>query len=113
MTHSPVNTRNHITHSDKLPPYEANFSSHLMAPTIHFNKTFFTHSIDFLKSLPHNFVNSLILDYTQNLFPLFILIFTDGSSSPLSAGYSFYIPELHISFYNKLPPTASSYTPVE
>jgi len=36
------------------------------------------------------------------LFPTFILIFTDGSVSPISAGYSFYIPEFHISYSNNL-----------
>ncbi|KAF0754884.1 RNase H domain-containing protein, partial [Aphis craccivora] len=33
-----------------------------------------------------------------------------GSVSPLSAGYSFYISEFHISFSNNLPPTITSFT---
>lgn len=40
----------------------------------------------------------------------FTLIYTDRSVSPLPAGFSFYIPELHISLINNLPPTASSIT---
>jgi hypothetical protein len=41
------------------------------------------------------FSNHLIVN-----LPNFIVVYTDGSVSPLSAGYAFYeyIPELHVSF---------------
>ena len=110
MAHSLISTRDHIYNSTKPPLYETNFNSLFLTPTIHFNKDFLKHSINFLKTSPPNFVNSLFIDYIQEHFSRFILIFTDGSSTPLSAGFSFYIPDFHISFSNNLPPTASSYT---
>jgi hypothetical protein len=43
-------------------------------------------------------------------FDNFIVVYTNGSVSPLFVGYSFLIPELHISFSNNLPPSSSSLT---
>lgn len=43
-------------------------------------------------------------------FTDFIVIYTDGSVSTLSAGYSFYITELHISCTSNLLPSSSSFT---
>jgi len=53
------------------------------------------------------------LENILNSFPLYTLIFTDGSASsvcPQFAGYAFHNPKLHISCFNYLPPTASSFT---
>jgi len=50
------------------------------------------------------FSNHLIVN-----FPNFIVVYTDGSISPLSAGFAFYIPELHVSFSNNLPSSSSSF----
>lgn len=108
--HSLAVTRNYIIQTNKLPIYLTNFQSLLLSPITHINKNFLNLSRTSLNSLPPNFVNNIFLDFIHNTFPLFILIFTDGSVSPLSAGYSFYIPEFHISFSNNLPPTASSFT---
>lgn len=47
---------------------------------------------------------------TNNSFPDFTIIFNNGSVIPLSSDFTFYIPELHISFLNNLPSTASFYT---
>jgi len=55
-------------------------------------------------------INKIFSEYLKLNFGNYITIYTDGSVSPLSAGYSFYIPELHISFTNNLPPSSSSFT---
>lgn len=91
-----------------MPLYEADFSLFVLAPII--NCDVLGHSLDFLKSSSPNLVNGLFQDYIHQTFPLFILICTDGSVSPISAGYSFFIAELLISFTNNLPSIASSYT---
>jgi len=108
--HSLTIVQNFIINSNKLPLYEASFSFLLVILVIHFNKNFLRHSIDFLKTFLPNFVNSLFLDYMHITFPLFILIYTDGSVSPPSSRYAFFIPDFHISFSNNLPSTGSSYT---
>ncbi|KAL4143540.1 hypothetical protein QTP88_005859 [Uroleucon formosanum] len=63
-----------------------------------------------LKSTSRFFVNNYFSNYFNLNYPNFIIIYTDGSVSPLSAGYSFFIPELHVSFSNNLPPSSSSFT---
>lgn len=110
IAHSLLDSRNYILKVNKLPLYEANFLSLLFYPKINCEQNFLGHSIDFLKASSSNIVNGLFQDFIHNTFPLFILIYTDGSVSPISAGYSFFIPELCISFTNNLPPTASSFT---
>jgi len=42
-------------------------------------------------------IYNIFSDFIESNFPDFIVICTDGSVSTLKAGYSFYIPELHIS----------------
>lgn len=51
-----------------------------------------------------NFFNGLFQNYIHNTFPFFTLIYTDCSVFPLSVGFSFFNPDLHISFTNNLPP---------
>jgi hypothetical protein len=99
--------RNYILNSNSFLLYKTNFSSLLLSPKIYHNKNFLSHSIDFLKTSFPIFVNGIFQDYSyiQKTFPLFILIYTDGSVSPTSAGYSFFIPDLLISFTNNLLPT--------
>lgn len=55
-------------------------------------------------------VNKKFSEFLKLNFDHFIVMYTDGSVSPLSAGYSFYIPELHISFSNNLPSSSWSFT---
>lgn len=55
-------------------------------------------------------INNLFSDFIVNNFVDFTVIYTDGSVSPHSAGYLFYIPKLHISFINNLPSSSSSFT---
>jgi hypothetical protein len=102
--------RNYILNSNSFPLYEANFPSLLLSPKIHYSKNFLSHSIDFLKTSSPIFVNGIFQNYIHKTFPLFILIYSDGLVSSISAGYSFFIPDLRISFTNNLSPTASSYT---
>uniref|UniRef100_A0A2S2Q117 ribonuclease H n=1 Tax=Sipha flava TaxID=143950 RepID=A0A2S2Q117_9HEMI len=56
-------------------------------------------------SLP--IVNKIFSEFLNMNFDNFVVVYTDGSVSHLSAGYSFFIPELHISFSNNLPPSSS------
>lgn len=57
-------------------------------------------------------VSKIFYEFLNVNFSSFITIYTDGFvSPPLSAGYTFYIPALHIiSFTNNLPPSSSSFT---
>lgn len=55
-------------------------------------------------------VNAAVLNYLNERFFNFTTIYTDGSVSPLSAGYAFYIPDLQLSFTSNLSPTSSSFT---
>lgn len=54
------------------------------------------------------FLNRLILIVN---FPNCIIVYTNnGFVSPFSAGYVFYIPELHVSLTNNLSSSSSSFT---
>jgi hypothetical protein len=55
-------------------------------------------------------VNAAVLYYLNERFFNFTTVYTNGSVSPLSAGYTFYIPDLQLSFTSNLPPTFSSFT---
>jgi len=52
-------------------------------------------------------VNQIFSEFLELNFHHFIVMYTDGSVSPLSAGYFVYIPELHISLSNNLLPSSS------
>jgi hypothetical protein len=56
-----------------------------------------------LKKISHFMVNATFSNHLIVNFPNFIIVYIDGSISPLSAGYAFYIPELHVSLTNSLP----------
>jgi len=73
------------------------------SPIVHINKQFLKATSKSLKSISPIIVNNFFLDYIQNNFPNSTLIYTDGSVSPLSAGYAFFIPDLHISKSNNQP----------
>uniref|UniRef100_A0A2H8TL40 RNA-directed DNA polymerase from mobile element jockey n=2 Tax=Melanaphis sacchari TaxID=742174 RepID=A0A2H8TL40_9HEMI len=98
-----------VLNSYKLPLYEQPFDSLLYTPLVQIdNFSNFSHVE--LKSMSSSFVNKLFSNFLNLNYPNFTIIYTDGSVSPLSAGYAFYIPELHISFSNNLPPSSSSFT---
>jgi hypothetical protein len=63
-----------------------------------------------LKKMSHFMVNAAFSNHFIVNFPNFIVVCIDGSISPLSAGYTFYIPELHVSLTNNLPSSSSSFT---
>lgn len=52
--------------------------------------------------MSHTAVNAAVSNFLREHFSNFIAVHTDGSLSPLSAGYAFYISELHVSFRNNL-----------
>jgi hypothetical protein len=55
-------------------------------------------------------VNKIFSEFFKLNFHDFIVVYINGSVSPHFVGYSFYVPELHISFINNLPPSSSSFT---
>lgn len=54
--------------------------------------------------MSYSSANAVFSNFLRENFLNFIVVYTDGSVSPLSAGYAFYVPELHISYANNLPP---------
>lgn len=110
VAYSLTSTRNFIIKYNKLPLYDIDFQALFFSPLIHIEKNFLNQSPNSLKTISPLIVNNLFLDFVRDKFPNSTLIFTDGSVSPLSAGYAFHIPDLHISMSSNLPPSASSYT---
>ena len=103
------NVHQYIIKSNKLPLYMQCYDSILFTPLVQIDN-FSDSSYIELKSMSLFFVNKLFSNYLNLNYPNFTIIYTDGSVSPLSAGYSFCIPELHVSFSNNLPPSSSSFT---
>ncbi|KAL4099050.1 hypothetical protein QTP88_023545 [Uroleucon formosanum] len=94
----------------KLPIYEIGYQALLLPAQVLLVNPFPSLSSSELRVTSPAVINSLFTDFIDNNFANFIVVYTDGSVSPLSAGYSFYIPNLHISFTNNLPPSSSSFT---
>ncbi|KAL4154303.1 hypothetical protein QTP88_000450 [Uroleucon formosanum] len=92
----------------KLPIYEIEYQALLLPAQVLLVNPFPSLSSSELRVTYPAVINSLFTDFIDNNFADFIVVYTDGSVSPLSAGYSFYIPNLHISFTNNLPPSSSS-----
>lgn len=87
-----------ILNAPKLPPYDQSYDSLFSAPIIHITHTFLNLSSNDLKSMSHSIVNNIFVDYLNANFPNFTVVYTDGSVTPTSAGYSVYIPALLFSF---------------
>jgi hypothetical protein len=104
------NFHQYICKSSKLPLYEQSFESLLFSPLVRLDYQFLSLSSLELKKMSPPMVNKIFSEFLNMNFDHFIVVYTDGSVSPLSAGYSFFIPELHISFSNNLPPSSSSFT---
>ncbi|KAL4153575.1 hypothetical protein QTP88_001408 [Uroleucon formosanum] len=100
--------REYILTNIKLPIYEIEYQALLLPGLVLLVNPFPSLSSSELRVTYPAVINSLFTDFIDNNFADFIVIYTDGSVSPLSAGYSFYIPNLHISFTNNLPPSSSS-----
>ncbi|KAL4119211.1 hypothetical protein QTP88_012055 [Uroleucon formosanum] len=94
----------------KLPIYEIGYQALLLPAQVLLVNPFPSLSSSELRVTSHAVINSLFTNFIDNNFADFIVVYTDGSVSPLSAGYSFYIPNLHISFTNNLPPSSSFFT---
>ena len=92
------------------PLYEYDYDSFLNIPLVHLDKFFLGISSVDLKTTSPIVINNLFSDFLFTNFPDFVAVYTDVSVSPLSAGCSFFIPELCISFSSNLPPTSSSFT---
>lgn len=60
--------------------------------------------------MSHFIVNAAFSNNLTVNFLNFIIVYTDGSLSPLSTGYAFYILVLHVSLTNNLSSSFSSLT---
>jgi len=103
------NFHQYIIKSIKPQLYEQSYDSLVYSPLIHIDGQFTDLSSHQLKSMSSSMVNNIFSNLNL-YFPNFMVIYTDGSVCRLSAGYSFYIPDLHVSFANYLPPSLSSFT---
>jgi len=110
IAHYISNVHQYIIKSTKLPLYEQSYDSLIFSPQILFDNQFLDLSSNDFKSMSSSSVNAAVLNYLNERFFNFTTIYTDGSVSPLSTGYAFYIPNLQLSFTNNLPPTSSSFT---
>jgi len=54
-------------------------------------------------------INNIFSNYVDINIPNFVVVFTDGSVSSLSAAYSFFISELRLFFTNNLHPSSPSF----
>jgi len=103
------NFRQYVIRPNKFSLYEQSYESLLFTPLVHI-ENFFDMPSSMLTSMSSTFVNDHFSNYLNLNYPNFTIIYTDGSVSPISAGYSFYIPKFHFSFSNNLPPSSSSFT---
>lgn len=87
----------HLVPSNLPPPVFINIISLFLVNLIVYNSHRTLH-------FPLSSISNLSFsDYIQNTFAFHTLIFTNGSVWPLSAGYAFYLSQLHISFSNNFP----------
>ncbi|XP_060846488.1 uncharacterized protein LOC132926168 [Rhopalosiphum padi] len=100
----------YVMRSDKPPIYNQSYDSLLYFPPVHLCNLFSDLSSNDFKKMSHCMVNAAFSNHLFVNFPNFIVVYTDGSVSPFSAGYAFYIPELRVSFSNNLPSSSSSFT---
>jgi len=110
ITNSVSNFYHYIINSAKLPLYNESYDSHIYSPAILSGNHFSDLSLKNLRNMSHSPANAAVSNFFSEYFPNFIAVYTDGSLSPLWAGYAFYIPELHVSFTNNLPLSSSSFT---
>jgi len=109
ITSSVSNFYHYIINSAKLPLYNESYDSLIYSPFVHSGNHFSDLSFKNLTNMSHSTVKAAVSDILSEYFPNFIAVYTDGSLSPLWAGYAFYIPELHVSFTNNLPLSSSSF----
>jgi ribonuclease HI len=90
--------------------YDASFCSLISIPSISINPLFLGYSLSELRFLSPHLVNNLFYSFVSSEFPNYSIIYTDGSVSSNSAGFSFYIPSLQLCFSDCLPYLSSSFS---
>ena len=103
---SPLVYRSHL----RLQMYDTPYPVILFTPKVTISPNFLGYFPKELPRLPQSLVDSLFNEFIQSNFPNSLLIFTDGSVSVNSAGFSFFIPALNLSTASKLDAHASSFT---
>jgi hypothetical protein len=86
------NFHQYIIKSNKPQIYEQSYESLLFFPLVHMDGQFTDLPSHQLKSMSNSVVNYIFSNHLNLHFPNSMVIYTDGSVSRLSAGYSFYIP---------------------
>jgi len=94
----------------RLQIYDTPYAALSFFPEVTVSPNFLGYSPKELPRLPQSLVDSLFNEYISYNVPSSVQIFTDGSVSPNSAGFSFFIPSLDISFADKLHPLTSSFS---
>lgn len=95
--------------SVKLPLYELPYDSLLCSHHVQPDYQFSDLSSNDFKSKSYSMISDAFSNYLNINVPNFIIIYTDGSISSFSAGYAFYILELHVYFTNNLPSSSSPF----
>jgi hypothetical protein len=90
--------------------YDTPYSAIIFTPDVLISPNFLRHNPKELSRIPHILIDTMFNDFIQSNFPTSLLVFTDGSISPRSAGYLFYFPSLNIYFADKLDAFSSSFT---
>jgi hypothetical protein len=91
-----------ILKSTKLPLFEQSYDSLLNSPSVQIENNFSSSASKELQNMSYSTINKIFSKYLNTNFGNYITAYTDGLTSPLLTGYSFYIPKLHISFTNNL-----------
>ncbi|KAL4103296.1 hypothetical protein QTP88_018673 [Uroleucon formosanum] len=94
----------------RLQIYDTPYAALLYVPEVTVSPNFLGYSPKELPRLSRTLVDSLFNEYISYNFRSSVQIFTDGSVSPNSAGFSFFIPSLNFSFSDKLHPLTSSFS---
>lgn len=81
--------------SKRLALFNISFLAILVYPLIHINSLFMGISHRKVLGLATTVVNNLFNVVVENLFSVFNLIYTDGSATKVSSGFSIYIPNVH------------------
>jgi hypothetical protein len=89
----------YISTSMKFCVYEIAYEALMYSTQVHVVNIFPGFISTELRSTSSVVINYLFSDFIINNFTDFTVIYTDGSVSSLLAGYSFYVPEIYMSFH--------------
>lgn len=101
---------NHVLKVDKLPLYDTPYDALTFLPSITVDPNFLGYTPSELHLMPPCFTNNLFNQYINDHYSSSILVFTDGSVSSSSAGYSYFFPLLQIQSSVRISPYVSSFT---